>query len=99
MLQLTLFRMITSILFFCLFLYLYIDMQNSVTKLRLKIPPISDEVRELEEVQKSLLYQKARYEDPKALMKLLRKPEFSYLKKPTLENVIYFNAADDKATK
>lgn len=90
MFNFTLLRVISCLLFFCFFLYLYIDKHNAITKLRLKIPPLADDVRELEQEEKRFLYRKARFEDPAHLMELLRKPEFSYLKKPSLDNIEYF---------
>ncbi len=89
MIQYSFIRLLICLLVFCFSLYLYIDKHNEITELRLQIPPISDEVRELEQTQKRLLFQKASFENPSHLMELLRKPEFSYLKKPSLDNVYY----------
>ncbi len=92
MLKAPLFRFITCLIILGYFLYLYVDEHNKITRLRLKIPPLSAEVQELEEEKRRLLYQRAKLENPKLLMELLRNPQFGYLKKPLRENIWYLGS-------
>jgi hypothetical protein len=52
---------------------------------------LTDAVRSLEEEKRKLTYYNAKLNDPKFLMELLRKPEFSYLKRPDEQNVQRLN--------
>lgn len=77
----------------CLFsfggvLYAYLEKQNDYTKLRIELPTLAKEVRLLEEEIASLQYEVERFENPKHLMELAKRPEFSYLKYPILNDVV-----------
>lgn len=78
---------------FCMFiaswtLYSYIDQQNAVTVLRLEIPNLAKEVREIQEKNMHLQYEIDQLESPIRLMELVRKPEFSHLKYPNLDQIL-----------
>lgn len=78
---------------FCIFiagftLYLYIDRHNKLTELRLVIPQLTRELNVIREENTRLSYEIERFESPIHLMELLRKPEFSHLHYPYLDEVI-----------
>lgn len=78
---------------FCIFvagltLYLYIDRHNKLTELRIVIPQVSREVNMIREENTRLRYEIERFESPIHLMELLRKPEFSHLRYPYLNEVV-----------
>jgi predicted ATP-grasp superfamily ATP-dependent carboligase len=80
-------------LFLCLFfagltLYKYIDKLNSLTELKLAIPALAKEVREIEEKNLELAYEIEQFESPVHLIELVNKPEFGHLKYPSLNEVI-----------
>ncbi|MGM0439916.1 MAG: hypothetical protein ACQEP8_02220 [Chlamydiota bacterium] len=87
-------------LFICIFtagslLYLYLDKQNDVMQLYLAIPPLAREVRQLNEQNTRLRYKLERFENPINLLKLSHQPEFSYLKNPSLEEVVIIPFEDN----
>ena len=69
-------------------LYFYIDHRNDVTELRLEIPALAKEVRDIQEENQRLQYEIDRFESPLHLIELLRKPEFSYLKYPHSNEIL-----------
>jgi hypothetical protein len=81
-------RLLICILFVGLTLYKYIDKLNELTELRLSIPTISKELKEIQEKNLELHYAIERFESPLHLMELARKPEFGHLKYPSLTTVL-----------
>lgn len=71
-----------------LFLYKYIDKLNELTQLKLSIPALAKEVREIKEENLELRYEIEQFESPIHLMELARKPEYGHLKYPSLTDVI-----------
>lgn len=71
-----------------LLLYKYIDKLNELTELRLSIPALNKEIREIEERNLELQYEIERFESPIHLIELARKPEFGHLKYPAINEVI-----------
>lgn len=69
-------------------LYAYLEQQNDLTKLRIRIPELAKEVRLIEEENTRLKLEIDRYENPKHLMELARRPEFSHLKHPLLDDIL-----------
>jgi cell division protein FtsL len=79
--NLSLFIRLFFILFFStLFLYFYIDKQNQITRLRLTIPTIEQEIEELKQETVQLHYEIDQKESPERLLSLLKQPEYSHLK-------------------
>lgn len=70
-------------------LYKYIDQHNELTELRLSIPALAKEVKELKEINLSLKYEIECFESPLHLMEIAMKPEFGYLKHPKLNEEIF----------
>lgn len=80
-------------IFICIFivgitLYAYIEKQNLLTELRLKIPTLAKEVKQIQEENVRLKYEIDQFESPVHLIELSRKPEFSHLKYPQLDQII-----------
>lgn len=70
-------------------LFGYIEKQNDLTELRLAIPALAKEVKSLQEENIRLTYEIEHFESPIHLMELMRKPEFSHLKYPYLNDEIF----------
>ncbi len=81
-------RLLICISFTGLALYKYIDKVNELTELRLLIPVLTKEVKEIHEQNLELQYAIKSFESPLHLMELARKPEFGHLKYPSLDEVI-----------
>lgn len=80
-------------LFVCVFilgisLYAYIYKQNELTELRLAIPALAKEVRNIQEENHRLKYEIDYFESPIHLMELMRMPEFGHLKFAYNQDVI-----------
>lgn len=69
-------------------LYKYIDKLNELTELRLSIPVLAREVKEIQEKNIELQYTIEHFESPVHLMEIARKPEFGHLKYPSISEVI-----------
>jgi hypothetical protein len=81
-------RVFVCIFFAGLTLYKYIDKLNELTELKLSIPVLAKEVKEINEKNLELQYEIERFESPIHLMELARKPEFGHLKYPAINDVI-----------
>lgn len=81
-------RLFLCIFIFGSYLYKYIDKQNKLTELRLQIPQLTKEVREIYEENAKLQYEVEQFESPAHLMELSQKPEFSHLKHPLVKDII-----------
>jgi cell division protein FtsB len=78
--NISLFIRLFFILFFStLFLYFYIDKQNQITRLRLTIPTLQQEIEQLKQETVQLQYEIDQKETPERLLSLLEKPEYSGL--------------------
>ncbi len=82
-------RLLICISFAGLALYKYIDKLNELTELRLSIPVLAREVKEIHEKNLELQYAIDTFESPLHLMELARKPEFGHLKYPSVNEVIF----------
>lgn len=81
-------RLFICISFAGLALYKYIDKLNELTELRLSIPILAREVKEINEKNLELKYAIDTFESPLHLMELARKPEFGHLKYPSLNEIV-----------
>ncbi len=68
--------------------YLYIDKTNELTELRLALPQLTKEIRQIEEENSRLSYELHQFESPIHLMELARSPEFGHFKYPNINEVI-----------
>jgi hypothetical protein len=89
-------RLWLCICFAGLILYKYIDKSNDLTELRLTIPALTKDLREINEKNLELEYEIERFESPIHLMELARKPEFGHLRYPSLSDVILLPEASKK---
>lgn len=85
------FRLFICILAAGITLFAYIEKQNELTELRLAIPQLAKEVKNLQEENIRLTYEIEHFESPIHLMELMRKPEFSHLKYPLLPDVVFLH--------
>jgi len=76
-------KILTSIAFAAITVYLHIEKQNELTALRMKIPAFTKQLKEIEEENRSLHYSIATFENPTSLLKLLRTPSYSHMKHPS----------------
>lgn len=81
-------RILTCIFAFSIFLFLYLNAQVELTRLRLKVPQIAKEVKTIQEENTRLLYQIDQFESPENLLNLAKRPEFSHLKQPIQSEII-----------
>lgn len=82
-------RLLICILAVGLTLYKYIDKWNELTEVRLSIPILAREVKDIQETNIELQYTIEKFESPAHLMELAERPEFGHLKYPELSNVIF----------
>jgi hypothetical protein len=71
---------------FCL--YSYLDEQNTLAQLKMKIPQKEKEIQNLTEEKRRLLYKIDQFESPSNLIELAHRPEFRHLKHPPLQEVL-----------
>lgn len=81
-------KLLICISFAGLAIYKYIDKLNELTELRLSIPILIKEVKEIREKNLELQYAIESFESPVHLMELAQKPEFGHLKHASLDQVI-----------
>jgi hypothetical protein len=69
-------------------LYAYLEQHNDLTKLRIRIPEIAKEVHFVEEENVRLRLEIDRFENPKHLMELAKRPEYRHLKHPIIDDIL-----------
>jgi len=75
-------------------LYLHIERQNSMTQLRLEIPTLAKEVEQIEHEIERVQFEIDQFENPAYLMELARRPEYSHLRQPRVDEVIVVQPAE-----
>ena len=83
-----LFRLGVCISVFGVCLYSYLDTQNELTHLKIRLPELEKEIRVIREESRRLAYQIDQFESPTHLIELAHNPEFSHLKHPLLREVL-----------
>jgi len=78
---------------FCL--YSYLNLQNEITELRIKIPSLTSEVRRIQEENTRYRYEIERFEDPQNLMQLAKRSEFAHLRFPITSEVLTLQQAEN----
>lgn len=66
----------------------YIDKQNTLAYLQMRIPKIAQEIREVEEEIAELQYDIDQFQSPSNLLEIAQKPEFSHLKHPFMRDIL-----------
>ena len=93
-------RLLVCIFFAGLTMYKFIDKLNELTELRLSIPILAKEVRDIQEKNIELQFNIESFESPSHLMELAQKPEFRHLKYPLITDIILLpEAAVEKKEK
>ncbi len=69
-------------------LYSYLDQQNEVTHLKIRLPQLQQEVNLIAEENCRLQYEIDRAESPTRLIEWAHRPEFGHLKHPVLKEVL-----------
>ena len=78
-------------------LYAYVRQQNDVTKVRIELPKLTREVRQLEEQNSRLRFEIERFENPKHLMELAKRPDFSDLKHPLSREIFVLHTKEEES--
>lgn len=81
-------RFLICILFFGFLLFQTIRQQNTITALRLEIPKMTHQLREIEGENSRLRFEIERFENPAHLLQLAEDPCFSHLRYPQQGEVI-----------
>lgn len=81
-------RLLVCLIAAGLTLYALIEQQNSLTELRLAIPALDKELKDIQQQNSQLSYELEAFSSPVHLLELARKPEFSHLKYPIISDVI-----------
>jgi len=90
-----LFRLLICIFTLGLFLYSYVDKQNNLTELKMQIPKLSKELKQMQEEKTRLGFAIDKFENPQNLLQKIRLPEFSHLKYPFSTEVIILSESRD----
>jgi hypothetical protein len=88
-----------SLLSFTGVLFALLHQNHDLTKLRKLLPELAKDVRVLEEENSRLLYEIERFENPKHLLDLAKRPEFCHLHHPYDEEILVVHLPEDKSPK
>lgn len=77
-------------------LYSYVRKQNKMTSLRIQVPALKKELKNVQEENTRLLFEIEKFESPLNLMELSRKPEYSHLKYPLITDIIHIKVPKNK---
>lgn len=80
-------RLIVCFIVSCSLLYCYVNKQNDLMKLRLKIPSLWSEYRQLEQETIALGFLIDKLESPEHLMQIAELSDYTYLHYPTDKDV------------
>lgn len=69
-------------------LYSYLDTQNELTHLKIRIPEVEKEILLIREENRFLAYEIGQFESPGHLIELAHSPEFGHLKHPLLREIL-----------
>lgn len=75
-----------SVFAFCL--YSYLNMQNEVTQLKIRLPAVEKEIRLIQEENRHLSYEIEQFENPAHLIELIHHPEYAHLKHPLMKEIL-----------
>ena len=83
-----LFRLGSCLAVFGFCLYSYLEIQNALTELKIRIPVLDKEICLIREENSRLAYEIDRFESPAHLIELGSRPEFCHLKHPVLQEIL-----------
>jgi hypothetical protein len=69
-------------------LYSYLNRQNELTHLKIRLPQLEKEIKLIAEENCRLQYEIERMENPTRLIELAHRPEFGNLKHPLMKEVL-----------
>lgn len=69
-------------------LYSYVGKQNEITKLRIKLPSLAEEVKKIEEENIRLQYEISSFNSPSHLMQLSEDEKFGKFKHPPEKEIV-----------
>lgn len=81
-------RILICVFVLSFFLYSYLDKQNGVTTLRIKIPELIASINLIKEENTRLAYEIEQFENPNHLMQLARHSEFRHLRHPFVSDIL-----------
>lgn len=73
---------------FALCLYSYLNMQNEVTQVKIRLPAVEKEIRLIQEENRRLAYEIEQFENPAHLIELAHRPEYAHLKHPLIKEIL-----------
>lgn len=73
---------------FGLCLYSYLETQNQLTHLKIRLPDLEKEIKQVREETTRLSYEIDRFENPTHLIELAHHPEYSHLRHPLLKEIL-----------
>jgi hypothetical protein len=68
-------------------LYSYLDKQNELTHVKIRLPQLEKEIKLISEENCRLKYEIDRVESPSRLIELAHRPEYSNLKHPLMKEI------------
>lgn len=71
---------------FCL--YSYLNAQNQVTELKMRIPEMGKAIKLIREENTRLAYQIDAFENPSHLLELACQPEYAHLRHPLVKDIL-----------
>lgn len=69
-------------------LYSYLETQNELTQLKIRLPEVEKEIKIIREENRRLAYEIDQFESPAHLIELAHHPEYSHLKHPLLREIL-----------
>ena len=69
-------------------LFSYLNTQNDVTQLKIRLPEVEKEILLIQEENRRLCYQIEQFENPANLIELAHHPEYAHLKHPLLKEIL-----------
>ena len=73
---------------FGLGLYSYLDTQNQLTHLKIRLPDVEKELNLIREENRRLAYEIDQFESPAHLIELAHYPEYAHLKHPLIKEIL-----------
>lgn len=80
-----------SVFAFCL--YSYLNLQNEVTHLKIRLPEVEKEIKLIQEENRRLSYEIGQFESPSHLIELAHYPEYAHLKHPLMKEILTVSEA------
>ena len=86
-------RLLICIFVFGVCLYFYIDKQNELMQIRIAIPEVRKEIKQIREESTRIQYAIDQFENPQHLIELSRQKAYAHLKHPLAKEIVTLNEA------